>query len=90
MDELSFLVENGTCSSNRARCPDTLTNRRDAWRLLHVVVSAGLGLACMLSTSAVNAKEYVLGPQDKLRVKVYEWRASRDTIFAWAALNDEY
>ncbi|RWK95486.1 MAG: sugar ABC transporter substrate-binding protein, partial [Mesorhizobium sp.] len=69
---------------------DTLTNRRDAWRLLHVVLSAGLGLACMLSTSAVNAKEYVLGPQDKIRIKVYEWRASRDTIFAWAALNDEY
>ncbi|MER8830511.1 polysaccharide biosynthesis/export family protein [Mesorhizobium sp. M0938] len=49
-----------------------------------------MSLACMLGVSVANAKEYVLGPQDKLRIKVYEWRASRDTIFAWSALNDVY
>jgi polysaccharide biosynthesis/export protein len=33
---------------------------------------------------------YRLGPQDKVRVKVYEWRPSRDEIFEWSALNDEF
>jgi polysaccharide export outer membrane protein/exopolysaccharide production protein ExoF len=34
--------------------------------------------------------DYLLGPMDKVRVKVYEWRASRDEIFEWDALNDEF
>jgi polysaccharide export outer membrane protein/exopolysaccharide production protein ExoF len=37
-----------------------------------------------------GAEEYLLGPQDKIRLKVYEWRASRDDIFEWKALNDEF
>ncbi|WP_312037263.1 polysaccharide biosynthesis/export family protein [Mesorhizobium caraganae] len=36
------------------------------------------------------AAEYLLGPQDKVRLKVYEWRASRDVIFEWTALNDDF
>jgi polysaccharide export outer membrane protein/exopolysaccharide production protein ExoF len=36
------------------------------------------------------AGEYLLGPQDKIRLKVYEWRASRDDIFEWTALNDTF
>jgi polysaccharide export outer membrane protein/exopolysaccharide production protein ExoF len=36
------------------------------------------------------AEEYLLGPQDKVRLKVYEWRASRDDIFQWTALNDTF
>lgn len=38
----------------------------------------------------VSATEYLLGPQDKVRLKVYEWRASRDVIFEWTALNDTF
>jgi polysaccharide export outer membrane protein/exopolysaccharide production protein ExoF len=34
--------------------------------------------------------EYVLGSQDKVRLKVFEWRASRDEIFEWTAFNSEY
>jgi polysaccharide export outer membrane protein/exopolysaccharide production protein ExoF len=34
--------------------------------------------------------DYVLGPMDKVRIKIYEWRASRDEIFEWDALNDEF
>ncbi|TIP93071.1 MAG: sugar ABC transporter substrate-binding protein [Mesorhizobium sp.] len=90
LDDPSFSIDRGTCSNHRARCSGRLSNRRKAWRLLHVVVSAVMSLACMLGVSAANAKDYVLGPQDKLRVKVYEWRASRDTIFGWDAINDEY
>ena len=42
---------------------------------------------CSLPTVAA---EYLLGPQDKVRLKVYEWRASRDVIFEWTALNDDF
>lgn len=34
--------------------------------------------------------EYRLGPQDKVRVKVYEWRPSRDEVFEWSAFKAEY
>jgi polysaccharide export outer membrane protein/exopolysaccharide production protein ExoF len=52
-------------------------------------VVAVLLLLTGLSPSA-GAEEYLLGPQDKIRLKVYEWRASRDDIFEWKALNDEF
>ncbi|WP_072376828.1 polysaccharide biosynthesis/export family protein [Hyphomicrobium sp. NDB2Meth4] len=43
------------------------------------------------STNTTGAQEpYNLGPQDKVRVMVFEWRPSRDEIFAWSALNAEY
>jgi len=34
--------------------------------------------------------DYRLGPEDKVRLKVYEWRPSRDEIFEWSALNDKF
>jgi protein involved in polysaccharide export with SLBB domain len=34
--------------------------------------------------------DYTLGSQDKIRLKVFEWRASRDEIFEWTAFNAEY
>jgi polysaccharide export outer membrane protein/exopolysaccharide production protein ExoF len=37
-----------------------------------------------------GAANYLLGPQDKVRIKVYEWRAARDEIFEWDGLNDEF
>ncbi|RWB07692.1 polysaccharide biosynthesis/export family protein [Mesorhizobium sp.] len=90
LQELPLSVDSGARSNHRVRRLGKLPARRDGWRILHVVAYAGMSLACMLGASAANAKEYVLGPQDKLRVKVYEWRASRDKIFGWDALNDEY
>jgi polysaccharide export outer membrane protein/exopolysaccharide production protein ExoF len=39
---------------------------------------------------AASAADYLLGPQDKVRIKAYEWRPSRDEIFEWDALNDEF
>jgi protein involved in polysaccharide export with SLBB domain len=38
----------------------------------------------------VGSGDYTLGSQDKIRLKVFEWRASRDEIFEWAAFNAEY
>jgi polysaccharide export outer membrane protein/exopolysaccharide production protein ExoF len=34
--------------------------------------------------------DYKLGPQDKVRIKVYEWRPSRDEIYEWTAFKAEY
>lgn len=44
--------------------------------------------AAAASPGPAAAAEYLLGPQDKIRLKIYEWRASRDVIFEWTALND--
>jgi polysaccharide export outer membrane protein/exopolysaccharide production protein ExoF len=54
-------------------------------------VAAAILAATVLPTTvplSARAEEYLLGPQDKIRIKVYEWRASRDDIFEWKALND--
>src|SRR5262245_19415695 len=37
-----------------------------------------------------GSNDYVLGSQDKVRLKVFEWRATRDEIFEWTAFNAEY
>jgi polysaccharide export outer membrane protein/exopolysaccharide production protein ExoF len=56
------------------------------------VIAAILAAALLPTVHPLSARadEYLLGPQDKLRIKVYEWRASRDDIFEWKALNDEF
>lgn len=51
---------------------------------------AGISLVAAVGSSQASAAEYLLGPQDKVRLKVYEWRASRDVIFEWTALNDSF
>ncbi|WP_095080625.1 polysaccharide biosynthesis/export family protein [Mesorhizobium sophorae] len=57
------------------------------WLLTVAAASLAAAAACPLPTMAA---EYLLGPQDKVRLKVYEWRASRDVIFEWTALNDSF
>jgi polysaccharide export outer membrane protein/exopolysaccharide production protein ExoF len=53
--------------------------------------AAGISLAAAaVCPYPASAAEYLLGPQDKVRLKVYEWRASRDVIFEWTALNDSF
>ncbi len=42
------------------------------------------------STPSASLAGYALGPLDRIRLRVFEWRASRDEIFAWTALNDEF
>ncbi|GJD50837.1 hypothetical protein OPKNFCMD_3585 [Methylobacterium crusticola] len=54
-----------------------------------------LGAVLLQACLAVPARAegppgYVLGPQDRVRLKVFEWRASRDEVYAWTALNDEF
>lgn len=57
------------------------------WLSTATAISLATASLCPLSASAA---EYLLGPQDKVRLKVYEWRASRDVIFEWTALNDTF
>ncbi len=52
-------------------------------------VVVALLLSGAMQAAAAEA-EYRLGPEDRVRLKVYEWRASQDEVFGWEALNDEY
>lgn len=68
--------------------PRGSAGRLRPWRM---ALLAGISLAIgMGGWSAATAGEYLLGPQDKVRLKIYEWRASRDVIFEWTALNDMF
>jgi polysaccharide export outer membrane protein/exopolysaccharide production protein ExoF len=61
------------------------------WHRLRVATAIALALClCVAGGGAAAAEAYLLGPQDKVRLKVYEWRASRDAIFEWTALNDQF
>ncbi|WP_188610346.1 polysaccharide biosynthesis/export family protein [Chelatococcus reniformis] len=54
-------------------------------------VIAALAAFTIASVPLARAAEsYTLGPQDKLRIKVYEWRASQDKLVEWEGLNDEF
>jgi polysaccharide export outer membrane protein/exopolysaccharide production protein ExoF len=65
-----------------------------------VLVILALGLAT-LPSAGVGAAEgddgqggaqphYQLGPQDKVSIKVYEWRPTRDEVYEWTAFKAEY
>ena len=41
-------------------------------------------------SGATQGEEYILGPRDKVRVKVFAWRPSRDEVYEWKALNDVF
>jgi polysaccharide export outer membrane protein/exopolysaccharide production protein ExoF len=65
---------------------------RPAQRVSRIVGSVA-GIALCLAAgiqSPAMAGDYQLGPQDKVRLKIYEWRPSRDEIFEWTALNDQF
>ena len=42
------------------------------------------------STSVDPVSEYRLGPQDKISIKVYEWRPARDEVYEWSAFKAEH
>jgi polysaccharide export outer membrane protein len=46
----------------------------------------------VLATPALpdNTSEYKLGPLDKIRLRVQEWRASKDEVYEWATLKENY
>ena len=66
------------------------------------LLSACLGLVCaalFLGTATVGTTQisfatddagYVIGPRDKLRVSVHEWRPARAEVYEWEAVNGEF
>jgi exopolysaccharide production protein ExoF len=50
---------------------------------------AALGVLQLFAAPALS-DEYVLGPQDKLRLKVVEWRAGKAEYYEWTPFGAEY
>jgi polysaccharide export outer membrane protein/exopolysaccharide production protein ExoF len=81
--------------------PDALPNRRSTgalsvcgalprrWAGVAVAMAAAAVLIAAAPAGAADAP-YRLGAQDKVRLKVYEWRAAKGDVFEWAALNGNF
>lgn len=59
-------------------------SRRVLWLVAIVVAATWLLLV------RATAEDYRIGPLDKLRIKVSEWRAASSETFEWAALGGEF
>lgn len=79
-------------NGSNATFPDRVSSRpRRPGKLLGaLLLSLSLLGPTALMAGAANAGEYLLGPQDRVRLKVYEWRPSQDDFFEWKALNDTF
>jgi exopolysaccharide production protein ExoF len=54
------------------------------------VAASAAFLAIAVAAGAEAGEEYVPGPQDTLKVRVYEWRPSTGTAFEWAPLTGDF
>jgi polysaccharide export outer membrane protein len=54
------------------------------------VLGLSMVMAMMQAPTLASAADYVLGPQDKLRIRVFEWRPVTGSAFEWAPLNGEF
>lgn len=54
-----------------------------------VLLMAFLGL-CLQPLNAASSEDYKLGTEDKVHLRVFEWRAQVDQFFEWEALNGEF
>lgn len=52
--------------------------------------SLPLALLGLLLAASAQAGDYRLGPQDKVRLIVFEWRSSRAETYPWTPLNAEF
>ena len=61
-----------------------------------LALAAVVGYLTLPTASVIAASkndpvaEYRLGPQDKISIKVYEWRPARDEVYEWAAFKAEH
>jgi polysaccharide biosynthesis/export protein ExoF len=58
-----------------------------AQRLASVAAAVAIGIA---SITDVVADDYRVGAQDKLKIRVFEWRPVTATAFEWVPLNGEF
>jgi len=61
------------------------------------ILPLGVGIAGDIHGSSIveasldiSGSDYRLGPGDKIRVMVNEWRPAKDEIYSWTAINGEY
>jgi polysaccharide export outer membrane protein/exopolysaccharide production protein ExoF len=53
------------------------------------VAAVALG-AFLAPAIAAGTEDYKLGPLDKIRLRVQEWRASKDEVYEWSTLKENY
>ncbi|WP_448951959.1 polysaccharide biosynthesis/export family protein [Labrys neptuniae] len=73
----SFQRASSTATSGSAR----LRRLATAWLAAVATISVA---------TAALAEPYLLGPEDKLKIRVYDWRASSSEVHEWAALTGEF
>ncbi|MCW6509039.1 polysaccharide biosynthesis/export family protein [Lichenifustis flavocetrariae] len=54
--------------------------------IVSLLLAVGLGL----SAAYAEPVEYRLGPEDKLQIKVFDWRTGSGEAYQWQALNGEF
>lgn len=62
---------------------------RPSLRRLATAVLTALVASAGVATTAL-AEPYLLGPEDKLKIRVYDWRASSSEVHEWGALTGEF
>lgn len=53
-------------------------------------VFTALAATLVIGTTVASAAEYTLGIEDKLRIKVYEWRNTLGEVHEWSSLTGEF
>lgn len=97
-----MIIKTQSCNASSHHCLDDLAGRstrpdsrndcisfsRRRWiQILFTAVSVVL---LAFGQAAAEDKSYKLGPQDKLRLLIYEWRAPIDQVYEWTAMNGEF
>lgn len=57
---------------------------------VRLLIAAALMVPLAVGEAVAGNRTYSLGPQDKLRLRIFEWRAPIDQIYEWTAMNDEF
>ncbi|KQV70330.1 polysaccharide biosynthesis/export family protein [Rhizobium sp. Root1220] len=57
-----------------------------AFRLLAFAIPA----TALIAVPETSAQDYILGPQDTLKIRVFEWRPSTFTAFEWVPLTGDF
>lgn len=69
------------------RCPRWFD---ECLRVLRAFVRWAAAACLIFCTSAAMAEDYILGPQDVLKIRVFEWRPSTGTAFEWVPLTGDF
>lgn len=78
-------------SYGQAHCGAAIVNvRRRRLSGFGLAFLAAAAFLEILGGSHALADDYILGPQDKLRIRVFEWRPMAGTTVEWAPLTGEF